>query len=291
MKVLSFGEILWDLIGTARHIGGAPLNFAAHFVKCGGEATMVSRVGTDDLGTSALQFVADLGVNTSHIQTDDRYPTGTVMVTLEDGSPLYEILTNVAYDHIQIPSFSVFKKYDALYFGTLAQRSEVSRMSLYNVLKNNEFNHVFYDVNLREGNYNFDWIRHSLESCTIFKLNDEEISVLSKGLFGSDLGEEDFLDLIFGGYPNLDLIILTLGARGCLVQDRIGSCHVPAEKIKVKDTVGAGDAFSASFLYSYLTTRDAVISAQVGNKIGGYVASMEGAIPEYSQEIREILSK
>jgi len=50
MNVLSFGEILWDKIEDVYHLGGAPLNFAAHFVKCGGSAAIFSAVGNDRLG-------------------------------------------------------------------------------------------------------------------------------------------------------------------------------------------------------------------------------------------------
>ena len=49
-SALCFGEILFDVFGDDRCIGGAPFNFAAHFAQLGGEAVMVSAVGDDELG-------------------------------------------------------------------------------------------------------------------------------------------------------------------------------------------------------------------------------------------------
>ena len=61
--------------------------------------------------------------------------------------------------------------------------------------------------------------------------------------------------------------------------------------LKIVDTVGCGDSFSASFLYAYLCGIDLVESAGFANRIGTYTASCSGAIPEYSQEIINELKK
>ena len=122
MKVLSFGEVLWDIIDGDAHLGGAPLNFAAHSVQCGGEAAMLSRLGDDQYGYDARQRIKKLGVAGNMLQTDANKPTGTVPVTLVDGQPEYYITPDVAYDHIDFEEAKVALdagNFEVLYFGTI----------------------------------------------------------------------------------------------------------------------------------------------------------------------------
>src|SRR5690349_8799460 len=100
MKVLAFGEILWDIIEKEEHLGGAPFNFIAHTAQCGDDAYIVTRLGRDFRGMKALNRCKSYGVNEKYIQQDDSLPTGTVEVTLRDGQPDYLIVENVAWDHI-----------------------------------------------------------------------------------------------------------------------------------------------------------------------------------------------
>ncbi len=289
MKVLAFGEILWDVINDDKHIGGAPLNFAAHYAQCGGTSAIISSLGTDGNGDEALNSVTRSGVNTEFIRRDPEHETGIVMVTLDEGSPSYEIRENVAYDFIEVPDLKALETYDSFYLGTLAQRSPISRRSLYDILENVKFEEIFYDVNLREGCYSKENIQKSLEYCTQFKLNDEEVVTLSELLYGSPMATMIFAEKLFQDYSNLNLIIVTEGARGCFVHRRGELVFSESEKIKVKDTVGAGDSFSASFLYTYQKTGDIQRSANMANKVGGFVASSSGAVPKYSQEILDAL--
>ena len=59
MKILAFGEILWDIFPNKKCIGGAPLNFAAHAAKQGSEAYILSAVGQDTFGDEAIKFLKD----------------------------------------------------------------------------------------------------------------------------------------------------------------------------------------------------------------------------------------
>ncbi len=165
MRVLAFGEILWDIIEGAEHLGGAPFNFAAHSVQCGNEASIVSRVGNDILGKRAWTHCELHKVKQDLIQFDQRHPTGRVTVTLSRGQPDYVIHENVAYDFIE--DSGLLRKLDAssadvVYFGSLAQRNDTSRQTLHELLKRVRCDYVFYDVNLRKGAYNDSIIRDSL---------------------------------------------------------------------------------------------------------------------------------
>ena len=103
MRVLVFGEVLWDVFPDQKAIGGAPLNFAAHLLKLGCNARIVSAVGDDELGQETLATIRQLGLDTSYVSVIPR-PTGVARVTLDEhGAPSYELVRDVAYDFIPFP--------------------------------------------------------------------------------------------------------------------------------------------------------------------------------------------
>ncbi|MDW3209511.1 MAG: carbohydrate kinase [Reichenbachiella sp.] len=292
LKIVAFGEILWDVIGEQYHLGGAPLNFAAHAVQCGADASIISCVGEDEWGRKAIQEIEAKNVSISQIQSSKEKPTGTVKVSLYQGQPEYNIVEDVAYDFISAEGIDheVLSHASAFYLGTLAQRSERSRSTLRYVLENFKFKTVFYDVNLRKGTYNKEIIESSLESATILKVNEVEVEVLGFLLYQKHMGFEIFAKLIQSIYPQIEVVIMTAGSGGCYVFSEGQSMHVPCEPVLVADAVGAGDAFSAAFLTTFLRTGHVHESIEVANKVGGFVASSSGAIPKYSEELVDILS-
>jgi fructokinase len=291
MKVLIFGEILWDIIEEKKHLGGAPLNFAAHTFQCGEESGIISSLGQDDLGNEALRLVNDLNVNTDLVQRTDKYNTGTVLVTLDNGQPDYEIKTGVAFDFIKAEKLTreLINQYDAFYFGSLIQRNEESQHTLYEILENFKFDNIFYDVNLRKDCYSKDIIEKSLSYCTMLKVNDDEVTVMSDLLYGQFLDFESFSKEIIMNYPQIELVIVTAGKEGCFVFHQGKLLAVPGIPIDVKDTVGAGDAFSAAFLCTYNKTNDPMKAATVANHVGAFVAASSGPIPKFSKEVRALL--
>ncbi len=293
MDVLCFGEVLFDIIEGKAYPGGAPMNFAAHIAKLGARSFILSRVGSDDLGDQALQNLSAWNIETKFVQRDTTHPTGTVDVALTDGSPSYTIHEDVAFDYIDLEEFIIdytIAEFDFLYFGTLAQRNEVSRSTLLQLMDDIEFPEIFFDINLRQEFYTREIIHVSLHHATIFKLNDEEVGVLSKILYERQMPVEELCHHLAADF-NLKIIIVTKGGDGCSVFQEGKLTDVPGVQVEVKDTVGAGDSFSAAFMYFYLNTGDAVGAAKKANILGGFVASCSGAVPEYSDEIRSILKE
>lgn len=292
MKALSFGEILFDIIEGEAHLGGAPLNFAAHLARCGVDSYILSRLGKDELGKQALSEIAALGVQTRLIQKDLQHPTGRVEVLLEKGQPDYFIQENVAWDFIESTDAEKLMEsleFDVFYFGTLAQRHPKSRQALRNLLHHTHIKEVFYDINLRKGFYSKEILENSIAHCTILKLNNEEVGLLSDLLLKRSFKPEDFTLAVANEY-GLGTIVITAGAAGCYVYDAGDFMFVKGYPAQVKDTVGAGDAFSAAFVYRYQQTKDARQAADVANRLGAFVASSRGPIPEYSDEIRQMLA-
>jgi len=284
MKVLAFGEILWDIIEGQPYIGGAPFNFAAHVVKNGGEASILSSVGNDELGRKAIEAAAGLGVEASLIATHPKRPTGTVDVFLKDGQPDYTIHEGVAFDEIRMEESGTIPGgiFDVFYFGSLAQREQVSRETLDRILGKFSFREVFYDINIRKSYYSPTIIRSSLDRATIFKINDQEALLVSRLFYGSELPLEDFVQRIAQDF-SVPVVIVTAAEKGCYVFSGFGFHHVPAVPVTVADAVGAGDAFSAAFITQLLSGSDVVTAARRANAVGGYVASQRGAVPAYPE--------
>jgi fructokinase len=295
MKAVSFGEVLWDVIGGEEHLGGAPFNLAAHLAQCGTRTWMVSRVGNDDRGRRMLEQMERLAVGATFCGTDPKHPTGIVSVELDaDGQPTYEIVEDVAYDYIQLEEEQLRTlmeiEPDVFCFGTLAQRSDTTRGTLRRILERLPSGvQLCYDVNLRQQLYTREWVEHSLRACTIAKMNDSEVAVLSDLLRGTRLPEREFADIVRGEY-DVSVVIVTRGAKGCAVLDSDGWVELPGIAVEVADTVGAGDAFTAAFLYKHLGGAVAGEAARVANVIGAFVASRRGAIPQYTDEVRAILN-
>jgi fructokinase len=295
MKVLSFGEILWDVIEGKEHIGGAPFNFAAHAAQCGNQSYIISRLGTDHRGIAAFNSCKDYRVSPNFIQWDEERPTGTVDVRLTDGQPDYVIHENVAYDFIStehaLSNLDDFKV-DIFYFGSLAQRNEVSGNTIELLISRLQAKYVFYDVNLRKAGFTESIIRKSLAVSNVFKLNSDELPVLSEMLMKESLSMDEFIASLRKSYPNIKTIIVTAAEKGCYVFAGAGNgSHVAGVPVKVADAVGAGDAFSAAFMHMLAHHDNALLAAEVANKIGAFVASKNGPIPEYTDEIKTLLKQ
>ena len=281
MKVLSFGEVLWDTYPTEKHIGGAPLNFSAHFVKAGGEAYLLSAVGKDDLGADALSFLKAHGVRTDFVSVLQGKRTGECLVTLDgQGIPHYDLLSDVAYDEIPEPDLSD-ADFDAFYFGSLALRSEKNRETVSKILQSHAFGDVFVDINIRPPFFSSDVIRFAFQNATILKISEEEMPTVTKLLFGWERDAAEAIKAIAETFGNVKIILVTKGENGSVAYDcksgRTDYCE--AIKVKVASTVGAGDSFSAAFLYGYLSGKPIEDCLRSASRVSAFVCSKAEAIP------------
>lgn len=269
LRIVSFGEVLFDIFDNGARLGGAPLNLAVHLHRLGAEALLVSAVGRDALGDLAIRKIADEGLSVEHVARVPQ-PTGSVTVSLNEAKiPTYRFLLDCAYDYIPEPQLDL-TQLDLFCFGTLAQRSQASRDALKKLLAKARCQ-VFCDVNLRQDFYSKDILERSLSAANIAKLNDDELPVIA-AMFGLE-PESGAVARRFG----LDTVILTLGPDGCEIWHRGDAIASPACPVQVVSTVGAGDAFSAGFLFHYLSGHRIEIAAAAGNRLAAEVASIPGA--------------
>jgi len=282
MKILAFGEILWDIFGDKKEIGGAPFNFAAHAAKLGTDVSMVSALGSDELGKNALTFVRKYGIRNDYIAFTDK-PTGFCKVTLCGEKPRYELVTGVAYDYIPCPA--VCGPYDAFYFGTLAQRNSASRATLETLLKSVNAAEVFFDINIRQNFYSKEIVENSLKHTTILKISREEMQVFAElGIVDASSPEALCVSLA-KKYP-IQIIIVTLDKDGALLYTKEGFLYSRKPESRVVSTVGAGDSFSACFLVNFLNGADLETCLDRAVILSDYVVTKLGAVPEYEEGLK-----
>jgi fructokinase len=283
--VVGLGELLWDLLPAGKQLGGAPANFAYITTLLGGQGIPLSRVGKDDLGAHALRRLTQLGFRTALVQIDARHPTGTVKVELTSGQPRYEISECAAWDFLEwTPEWeSLARQADAVCFGSLAQRSPRSRETIRSFLRATSPRAVhIFDVNLRGDFYSPELLSESMSLADVVKLNDEELPRVMEVGGLAHTNEKSSAEKLLRLY-DLDLVCITRGNRGSLLVSKSGSNEHPGFRVKVADTIGAGDAFTAGLTHEYLHGASLDGMNEVANLLGAWVASQAGATPTPKQ--------
>ena len=282
LKIAGIGELLWDVFGEERQLGGAPANCACHCHQLGGEGYVVSCLGNDESGKAAREFLEKHGANLDGLATSDEHETGIVLVTLDEaGKPDYEIRENVAWDYIPMTDAmaAIASQLDAVAFGTLAQRHSVSRESIGKFLDATKPDCLrMLDINIRQSYYNDEVILASLEKANALKINDEELPLLTRmlGLSGSD---EEKMRAILAKF-DLKIAILTCGAEGAFMVTADASSFIKPEPIEnIASTVGAGDSFTAAALIGYLKNKPLDEINRHANAVASFVCTQTGAVP------------
>ena len=278
--VVGIGELLWDIFPDRKKAGGAPINFVYHATQIGAEGCAISAVGDDDLGA---EIVRELEKNRiGNCIEPVAYPTGKVLVELNEGIPSYRIIEDVAWDYVPLTerAIEVVKAADAVCFGTLAQRSPVSRETIKTLLRYAPADALrFFDVNLRQHYYSKELIEECLQEANIFKLNDEELAAL-RPMFGLEGSDDDVCRMFMRKYELL-YVILTAGSVSSTIYSQAEKSVIPTPKVEVADTVGAGDSFSGAFVYSILTGASLSEAHREAVDIAAFVCTQQGAWPPY----------
>ena len=281
-KLVGIGEALWDVLPEGKKIGGAPANFAYHVSQFGLESCVVSAIGDDKLGDEIIENFDAKGLN--KIIEKVPYPTGTVQVEIDQaGVPQYEIKENVAWDNIPYTEEldALAKETRAVCFGSLAQRSVVSRTTInkfLDAMPKNDDSLVVFDINLRQSFYNAEILENSMRRCNILKINDEELVTISRlfGWPGIDL--EDKCWLLLGKF-DLKMLILTCGVNGSYVFTPGNYSFRETPIVEVADTVGAGDSFTAAFISSIIKGKPIPEAHKTAVEVSAFVCTQNGAMP------------
>ena len=287
--IVGIGEVLWDVFPDGEHFGGAPTNVAIHAAALGAEAYMISAVGPDARGDAALARLDAAGVNRTAVAQLLGRPTGVVNVIVDaKGQPTFDIAADVAWDYLPWSQTveQVAERADAICFGTLAQRGSISRTTIRRAVESTPpRTRRLFDVNLRQNYYDASVVLSSLELANAIKLNDDELPVIARlcKIPPIDiLGQLRMLCDWFG----LTLAALTRGPLGSVLVTPTEFHESAAPATVVRDTVGAGDAFTATLLVGLLERRPLVEISARANAVAAYVCSQPGATPPIPPELR-----
>ncbi|HTZ59553.1 MAG TPA: carbohydrate kinase [Acidobacteriaceae bacterium] len=300
-RIVGIGELLWDILPSGPRLGGALANFAVMCARLGNRSALVSSIAEDDYGREARRLLSESKLDLEELQSDNHHPTGTVTVTLsEDKRPHYSITRNVAWDFIRLTPelVAATQTVDAVCYGTLAQRADVSRRTIRAFVDGTPPKCVrVCDINIRMPDCSAEVLYWSLAHATIIKVSEEELPLAFS--FLAELGlasratavtAETATPKLLELFPECKLVAITLGPGGSLVTSREGACRHPGFPVEVVDTVGAGDAFTAGLLHAYLRGGSLSQMAEAGNLCGSYVASQPGATPMLPAEIIQRLN-
>lgn len=291
--VLLFGEVLIDRFPDREVLGGAPFNVARHLQAFGCAPVLITRVGRDDAGARILQVLESSGLPMHGVQLDSTHPTGVVEVHFTSEGHRFDILPDQAYDYIH-PRLSRMTALAAnpelVYFGTLAQRS-TSHRALRHTLRA-AGGRRFFDVNLRNPWVSAERVHWSLEHADIVKANDTELERLTQLLDLEATSAEAQAKVLAQRYQ-LDGLLITCGAAGAWWLDGAGQRIAMASDplVNVRDTVGAGDAFSAVFMLGLLHDWTAAVALQRAHHFAGAICQIRGAIPEHKDFYKPFLEE
>ena len=284
------GEALWDVLPEGRKIGGAPANFAFHAGQAGMDARVVSAVGRDAMGDETLLTLQQKGLNTDAVARVD-FPTGVVQVTLSEGGiPQYDICEGVAWDNIPFtPALDeLARNAQAVCWGSLAQRSEVSRNCIYRFLDampSEQGRLKVFDINLRQHFYSIDVIEASCQRANVLKINEEELVIVSELLrLGTPLVEQQ-CRLLMERF-SLDMLVLTCGSNGSYIFTPVETSFRVTPLVQVADTVGAGDSFTATLVADLLKGEPVGVAHEHAVQLAAYVCTQQGAMAEWPEALR-----
>ena len=296
--VVGIGEALFDCLPEGRKLGGAPANFAYHVSQFGLNGCAISAIGDDELGEEIVETFEK--VDLRYVLPRVEQPTGTVKVTLDSkGVPQYDICLGVAWDNIPLTDemLDIARNAEAICFGSLAQRSEISRRTIHAFLDAAPRTAMkVFDINLRQHWYTAEVIAESLNRANILKINDEELDVVATMLLGvsttpGKLIAEDpektrlvCSDLI--AKYNLKMLILTCGAIGSYVFTEDEESYIATPKVQVADTVGAGDSFTATFVARMLQGKSIREAHENAVQVSAFVCTQNGAMPELPKNLK-----
>ena len=308
--ILGIGELLWDILpegpraggvaidgsSSVALLGGAPANFTVMAGRLGNHAVILSRIGRDQLGRKAVELLDPLPADSSHLQVDPAHETGRVTVAFKDGQPEYIIHQPAAWDSMELSDewVQMAERADAICFGSLAQRSVESRQTIQTLAAQTSSSCVrVFDVNLRPPYYSGEVVQESLELATVVKMNEAEMPLVL-ALLG--LPEEDDpvpatlrmgAERLLAEFPSLQMVAVTCGGHGSLLVTRDEWHQHPGIPVKVADTIGAGDAFTAAMTHYLLRGASLETLNEAGNRWGGWVASQPGAMPALHDAVRD----
>jgi len=293
VRIVSIGEVLWDVIGDKEYLGGAALNFSAHAARLGHTVWFVSAVGKDERGRRVFERMAELGLSTRYVRQVETHPTGIVTVELDAaGVPQFTIHHPAAYDAPELTAADVAELLtpapDWIYFGTLFQMSPQARQLTYRLIDSHCGARLLYDINLRKESYTAALVRELMARGQVVKLNEDEAGAID-GMFGRTSNSLEEFCRSYAREYGWESACVTRGEKGCAMLVNGEFVEAPGYPVQTGDTVGAGDAFAAAFIHGLSRQWPPREIADFANRVAALVASRSGGTPHWTLEEAQAL--
>ena len=259
---LEKGVSLMDVSGFRKAPGGAPANVAAGLSKLGNPSAFLGKVGDDPFGRFLEKTFADNGVDTGHMLFDPTTRTGLAFVSLTaEGVPEFMFYRNPSADMLlradEIDA-AFIKGARAFHYGSITLISEPGKSATEAAIRYASEGGLLisYDPNLRKPLWpSLDQAREQMLAAMAYphvvKVSEEELGFLLDRSDASDIS--DMSDRLMSAYPNILLLAVTLGSKGCRFMTAKAEGYVPGFKVNVVETTGAGDGFVAGMLSCLLS--------------------------------------
>lgn len=307
--ILCCGEALIDMIptptdtgrdGFVPYAGGAVFNTSIALGRLGVQTGMLTGLSTDMFGEQLADALKASHVDTSHLIRSDR-PTTLAFVRLQDGHATYSFFDENSAGRMlgvdDLPAIS--NEVSSLYFGGISLACEPGASSYATLLaREGTTRAVMMDPNIRP-QFVQDIVKYRarlddmMAMADIVKVSDEDLN----WMVPSPLSLQDKVNTVLKSGPSV--VILTRGSEGATGYLSDGTeVTVPARRVEIVDTVGAGDTFNAGVLAklyergalqkSKLKTLsvDALTDAlEHGARVAAVTVTRAGANPPWAEEI------
>ncbi|MDR0944485.1 MAG: carbohydrate kinase [Ruminococcus sp.] len=285
-----------DGIFYKQNPGGSPANIAAAAKILGIPSAYIGKIGTGVFGSFLYETLLSIGIDTSGIiQDKDRLTALAFIKPSPSGKRDFTFYRensadkNLRFSEINLHLIDTCK---ILHFGALLLESEPSRSAVTNTVEyaKEKGKIISYSLNFRQSLWSdtdtaASVMRTVLSYVDILKVSEDELELLSDS---SNLLPSIYKLMKFG----IKVIIVTQGAKGCVIATKKGIREVRSFKTPIVDTLGSGDSFMGAFLTkisknpSVLDGEDADSDANAltdfalyANAAGAVCASRVGAIP------------
>jgi fructokinase len=299
-EIVTLGEAIVDFtyeqkddgIFYKQNPGGSPANIAAAAERIGVHSAYIGKIGSGLFGDYIYSSLSELGIDTSGIIRDkDRLTSLAFIRTGETGNRSYSFYRSDTADknlHYSEINKHLIDGCKILHFGALLLGSEPSRSAITNAVEyaKEQGKIISYALNYREALWNDPdeaaiAMRSVLGFVDILKVSEEELEILSDS---SNLLPSIYKLMKYG----IKVMIITQGAKGCIIATGSGIREVRSFKTPIVDTLGSGDSFLGAFL-SKIVGNPKVFEecdsemlgefARYANAAGAVCASKIGAIP------------
>ncbi|KAI3826739.1 hypothetical protein L1987_00792 [Smallanthus sonchifolius] len=263
--IVSFGEMLIDFVPTVSGVslaeapgflkapGGAPANVAIAVSRLGGKSAFVGKLGDDEFGHMLAGILKENGVSGKGINFDKGARTALAFVTLKaDGDREFMFYRNPSADMLLTPdelNIELIRSAKVFHYGSISLIVEPCRSAHLKAMEvaKEAGALLSYDPNLRlplwpSAEEAREQIMSIWDKAEVIKVSDNELEFLT----GCDkIDDESAMSL---WHPNLKLLLVTLGDKGCNYYTKHFHGTVGAFPVKAVDTTGAGDSFVGALL-------------------------------------------